>query len=103
MSESQWVPGFPASDLSGWERKFTSLQGTPEPQGLTRMCLSGRVGSSKPVSIGPYENGAPTDTKMGSDPWALESLKTMVCLFTTRSHMCGTEVVSVCRMSVCRR
>ena len=38
VSESQWVPGFPASDLSGWERKFTSLQGTPEPWGLTRMC-----------------------------------------------------------------
>jgi len=57
----------------------------------------------KIVSIGPYENGVPTDTKTGSDPWALESLKPMVCLFTTRSHMCGTEVVSVCRMSVCRR
>ena len=38
VSEFQGVPGFPASDLSGRERKFTSLQRTPEPRGLTRMC-----------------------------------------------------------------
>lgn len=37
LSESQWVPGFLASDLSGREGKFISLQETPHAQELT--CL----------------------------------------------------------------